>query len=149
MPLVSMTTNLKSLRFGNDRVGGGNSNQPYIVTPIPEKFSDIGRTGGPDFLLRGGTLLPRVIVQDTSRLFKMFFDFRSPSGPLFIAKQNVLSLTNVNSGTGYVSYDAYNGAKTGNAFQRTLSAIGNFISSIIPLNQGIYTPLSTLGQYSI
>jgi hypothetical protein len=37
MPLVSMTTNLKSLRFGNDRVGGGNSNQPYIVTPIPRK----------------------------------------------------------------------------------------------------------------
>ena len=146
MPLVSMTTNLKSLRFGNDRVGGGNSNQPYIVTPIPEKFSNIGRTGGPDFLLRGGTLLPRVIVQDTSRLFKMFFDFRSPSGPLFIAKQNVLSLTNVNSGTGYVSYDAYNGAKTGNLLQRTLSSIGNFISSIIPLNQGIYTPLSTLGQ---
>ena len=146
MPLVSMTTNLKSLRFGNDRVGGGNSNQPYIVTPIPEKLSDVGRTGGPDFLLRGGTLLPKVTVQDTSRLFKMFFDFRSPSGPLFIAKQNVLSLTNVNSGTDYVSYDAYNGAKTGNLLQRTLSSIGNFISSIIPLNQGIYTPLSTLGQ---
>jgi hypothetical protein len=146
MPLVSMTTNLKSLRFGNDTVGGGNSNQPYIVTPIPEKFSDIGRTGGPDFLLRGGTLLPKVTVQDTSRLFKMFFKSSSPAGPLFIVKQNVLSLSNVNSGTGYISFDAYNGIKTGNLLQRTLTSIGNFISSIVPLNQGIYTPLSTLGQ---
>ena len=146
MPLVSMTTNLKSLRFGNDTVGGGNSNQPYIVTPIPEKFSDIGRTGGPDFLLRGGTLLPRITVQDTSRLFKMFFDFRSPSGPLFIAKQNVLSLTNVNSSAGYVSWSAYNRSKTGNFFQRLGSAIGTFVRNNVAINQGIYTPLSTLGQ---
>jgi hypothetical protein len=146
MPLVSMTTNLKSLRFGNDTVGGGNSNQPYIVTPIPEKFSDIGRTGGPDFLLRGGTLLPRVTVQDTSRLFKMFFDFRSPSGPLFIVKQNVLSLSNVNSSAGYVSWSAYNRNKTGNFFQRLGSAIGTFVRNNVAINQGIYTPLSTLGQ---
>ena len=146
MPLVSMTTNLKSLRFGNDTVGGGNSNQPYIVTPIPEKFSDIGRTGGPDFLLRGGTLLPRITVQDTSRLFKMFFDFRSPSGPLFVAKQNVLSLTNVNSSAGYVSWSAYNRSKTGNFFQRLGSAIGTFVRNNVAINQGIYTPLSTLGQ---
>ena len=146
MPLVSMTTNLKSLRFGNDTVGGGNSNQPYIVTPIPEKFSDIGRTGGPDFLLRGGTLLPRVIVQDTSRLFKMFFDFRSPSGPLFIVKQNILSLTNVNSSAGYVSWSAYNRNKTGNFFQRIGSSISTFVRNNVAINQGIYTPLSTLGQ---
>jgi hypothetical protein len=146
MPLVSMTTNLKSLRFGNDTVGGGNSNQPYIVTPIPEKFSDIGRTGGPDFLLRGGTLLPKVTVQDTSRLFKMFFDFRSPSGPLFIAKQNVLSLSNVNSSAGYVSWSAYNRSKSGNFFQRLGSAIGTFVRNNVAINQGIYTPLSTLGQ---
>ena len=146
MPLVSMTTNLKSLRFGNDTVGGGNSNQPYIVTPIPEKFSDIGRTGGPDFLLRGGTLLPKVTVQDTSRLFKMFFDFRSPAGPLFVVKQNVLSLSNVNSSAGYVSWSAYNRNKTGNFFQRVGSAIGTFVRNNVAINQGIYTPLSTLGQ---
>ena len=146
MPLVSMTTNLKSLRFGNDTVGGGNSNQPYIVTPIPEKFSDIGRTGGPDFLLRGGTLLPRVIVQDTSRLFKMFFDFRSPSGPLFIAKQNVLSLSNVNSSAGYVPFVERTAVTSGNFIQRTASQISAFVRNSVALNQGIYTPLSTLGQ---
>jgi len=146
MPLVSMTTNLKSLRFGNDRVGGGNSNQPYIVTPIPEKFSDIGRTGGPDFLLRGGTLLPKVTVQDTSRLFKMFFDFRSPSGPLFIVKQNVLSLSNVNSSAGYVPFVESAAVTSGNFIQRTASKISTFVKNNVAINQGIYTPLSTLGQ---
>lgn len=146
MPLVSMTTNLKSLRFGNDTVGGGNSNQPYIVTPIPEKFSDIGRTGGPDFLLRGGTLLPRVTVQDTSRLFKMFFDFRSPSGPLFVVKQNILSLSNVNSSAGYVPFVERTAVTSGNFIQRTASQISAFVRNNVALNQGIYTPLSTLGQ---
>jgi hypothetical protein len=146
MPLVSMTTNLKSLRFGNDTVGGGNSNQPYIVTPIPEKFSDIGRTGGPDFLLRGGTLLPKVTVQDTSRLFKMFFDFRSPAGPLFVVKQNVLSLSNVNSSAGYVPFVTKTASTSGNFIQRTASQISTFIKNNVAINQGIYTPLSTLGQ---
>ena len=35
MPLVNRTTNLKSLRYGNDRRGNGSSNQPYVTTPIP------------------------------------------------------------------------------------------------------------------
>jgi len=139
MPLVNMTTNLKSLRYGKDTVGGGNSNQPYIVTKIPDDLSDVGRTGGPDFLLRGGTLLPKIIARDVSRMTQMFFDFKSPNGPLFIAKQNVLSLTNVNSEVGYESYKPdENGG--------VLSAIGNFIKTNVPLNQGLYLPLSTIGQ---
>ena len=72
-PLVEMTTNLKSLRFGKDTVGGGNSNQPFVVRDIPEDLSDVGRTGGPDFLLRGGSLLPRIAVNDTLRISKLFF----------------------------------------------------------------------------
>ena len=36
MPLINLKTNLKSLKFGNDKRGGGSSNQPYIVTPIPD-----------------------------------------------------------------------------------------------------------------
>lgn len=146
MPLIDLKTDLKSLRFGKDRVGGGNSNQPYIVAPIPEGFSGVGRTGGPDFLLRGGTLLPKVVIQDVSRLTKMFFDFRSPSGPLFIAKQNVLSLTNVNSSAGYVAWEAATANKSGNFFQRAGSAISTFLKNNVAINQGIYTPLSTLGQ---
>ena len=73
MPLVNLTTNLKSLRYGKDVPGGGNSRQPYVTRSIPKDMDDIGRTGGPDFLLRGGTLLPRRIGNDVSRLAKMFF----------------------------------------------------------------------------
>jgi len=142
MGLVDLRTNLKSLRYGKDTVGGGNSNQPYVQTKIPDSFSKIGRTGGPDFLLRGGTLLPKIVVNDVSRLAQMFFDFKSPAGPLFIAKQNVLSLTNVNSEVGYV-----NTAKTTTtATNNTLGAIGQFIKDNVPLNQGLYTPLGTLAQ---
>ena len=141
MALVNLTTNLKSFRYGKDTVGGGKSNQPYVTRSIPNDLSDVGRTGGPDFLLRGGTLLPRAIGNDVSRLTQMLVDFRSPNGPLFIAKQNVLSLTNVNSSVGYKVYEDNT---TTQAIDR--SAIGNFLKDNIGINQGIYTPLSTIGQ---
>jgi len=64
MPLLDLRTNLKSLRYGKDRVGGGSSNQPYIQRDLPDSLSEVGRTGGPDFLLRGGALVPaRVIIR--------------------------------------------------------------------------------------
>ena len=95
MGLVNLTTNLKSLRYGKDRIGGGSSNQPYIKRDIPDSFSDVGKTGGPDVLLRGGTLTPGRAVRDVSRLAQMFFDFKSIGGPLFIAKENLLSRMSV------------------------------------------------------
>ena len=141
MGLVNLTTNLKSLRYGKDTIGGGSSNQPYVKKSIPDKFSDVGRTGGPDFLLRGGTLLPKIIVNDVSRMTKMFFDFKSPAGPLFFIKQNLLSLTNVNSQEGYVAF------KNEDTPPDATTAIGDLLRSIVPpLNQGIYTPLSTIAQ---
>ena len=122
MPLVNLTTNLKSLRYGKDVVGGGSSNQPYVTSKIPNSLDDVGRTGGPDFLLRGGTLLPRRIGNDVSRLAQMFFDFKSPNGPLFIVKQNVLSLTNVNGEAGFAD------------------------PARLIMNQGVYTPLEAIIQ---
>ena len=95
MGLVDLTTDLKSLRYGKDRIGGGSSNQPYIKRDIPDSFSDVGRTGGPDVILRGGTLTPGRAARDVSRLTQMFFDFKSIGGPLFIAKENILSRTSV------------------------------------------------------
>ena len=64
MGLVDLRTDLKSLRFGKDRVGGGSSNQPYKTRPSPDSLSDTDVTGGPDFLLRGGTLSLRNSVRD-------------------------------------------------------------------------------------
>jgi hypothetical protein len=114
--LISRNTDLKSLRYGKDRVGGGSSNQPYIKSPIPENPNQLDRSGGVDFLLRGGTLTPSRAFKDVSRLTKMFFDFKSPNGILFTAKQNLLSRT---------------GVKT------QASGI---------LNEGIYLPTSTILQ---
>jgi hypothetical protein len=116
MALISRNTDLKSLRYGKDRVGGGSSNQPYIKSPIPDNASSLDRSGGVDFLLRGGTLTPSRAIKDVSRLTKMFFDFKSPNGVLFTAKQNLLSRT---------------GVKT------QASGI---------LNEGVYLPTSTILQ---
>jgi hypothetical protein len=120
--LISQNTNLKSLRYGKDRVGGGSSNQPYIKSPIPDNSSSLGRTGGVDFLLRGGTLTFSRAAKDVSRLTKMFFDFKSPNGVLFTAKQNLLSRTNVKTqASGILNQGAYLPTSTilqvaGNAF---------------------------------
>jgi hypothetical protein len=116
MALISRNTDLKSLRYGKDRVGGGASNQPYIKSSIPENRNQLDRSGGVDFLLRGGTLTPSRAIKDVSRLTKMFFDFKSPNGVLFTAKQNLLSRT---------------GVKT------QASGI---------LNEGVYLPTSTILQ---
>jgi hypothetical protein len=127
--LISQNTNLKSLRYGKDRPGGGNSNQPYIQTTIQGNTiiaSGIGLlgkgTGGTDFLLRGGTLTPSRAVKDVSRLTKMFFDLKSPNGVLFTAKQNLLSRTGVKTqASGILNEGAYLPTSTilqvaGNAF---------------------------------
>ena len=112
MPLISKKTDLRSLRYGNDRPGGGSSGQPYIQKSIPapeEDPSNIFNTGGKDILLRGGILAPIKGVNDVSRLSQMFFDFKSPSGPLFTAKQNLLSRTSVKTeaskGAGYGGWE--------------------------------------------
>lgn len=126
MPLLDLKTNLKDLKFGHDEPEGGSSKQPYIATKIPAtdeslqtgfsldgglKFPQSG-TGGPDFLLRGGTLLPNAIADDVTRLGKFFIN---TEGLLFIVKQNLLSRLAVRSQ-----------------------------SSPSLLNEGIYTPISTL-----
>lgn len=120
MALVNLTTNLKSLRYGNDRRDGASSGQPYVTKPIPTGFIDGGGLGDEDFLLRGGSLLPTQVAKDVSRLTKMFFDFKSPNGILFIAKQNVLSRSAVD-------------IKAGKGKDRIL-------------NNGIYLPTSTILQ---
>jgi hypothetical protein len=114
--LVNLTTNLKSLRYGKDQLGGGYSGQPYIKASIPEGFNDLQLSNN-DFILRGGALAARDSATDVLRLGKMFTDTKSPNGALFVAKQNLLSRTAV----------------------RTQASTGL-------LNEGVYTPLSTLAE---
>jgi len=141
--LIKLKTNLKSLRYGQDRVGGGSSNQPYIKSPIPDNASSLDRSGGIDFLLRGGTLTPSRAAKDVSRLTKMFFDFKSPNGPLFIAKQNLLSRTGVKTqASGFINQGAYLPTST------ILQAAGNAFGTHL-LKQGIDPSRNTSPNASI
>ena len=137
MGILDLKTNLKSLRYGKDRPFGGSSNQPYVTRDIDVRDSEVGRTGGPDFLLRGGTLIPRRVVNDVSRLTQMFFDLKSPNGVLFTAKQNVLAL----SGTDFKAGPSTSNISVGG------TAVGDFLRNNIGFDKSnIYTPLSTIGQ---
>ena len=127
MPLITRLTDLKSLNYGRDRRDGGSSGQPYVTTPIPD--GEGPGFGDYDFLLRGGSLLPKAVAQDVSRLTQMMFDRKSPNGFLFTVKQNVLSRSGVN-------IEATSGGKGG----------GN---NRLPLNNGIYLPTSTLAQAAV
>jgi hypothetical protein len=129
MPLVNLTTNLKDLRYGNDRRDGGSSGQPYIKSPIPA--GEGPGFGDYDFLLRGGSLLPGAIAQDVSRLTQMMTDLKSPNGLLFTVKQNALSRSGVNI----------------KAQGKSSAIIGD--PNRLALNNGIYLPTSTLLQAAV
>ena len=128
-------TALKSLKFGQDRPGGGNSGQPYIQNPIIDEPGKLA-IGDDDFLLRGGLKAPVNAAEDVARLTKYMFDFRNPKGLLFIAKQNILSRTSV-------ATEASISPGYGNSPKDSLSWTN------APLNQGIYTPVSTLLQAGV
>ena len=125
-----------------DTPGGGWTQRPSQVFP-PSDVENASRTGGPDFLLRGGYLLPRQVVRDTSLILKKF---TQTQGVLFTIKQNVLSLTNVNSNVGYTTYKADQSPTLFDNLGN--SVVGGFIKDVGP-NQGIYTPLSTLAQSAL
>lgn len=129
MPLVNLTTNLKDLRYGNDRRDGGSSGQPYIKSPIPA--GEGPGFGDYDFLLRGGSLLPGAIAQDVSRLTQMMTDLKSPNGLLFTVKQNALSRSGVNI----------------KAQGKSSAIVGD--PNRLALNNGIYLPTSTLLQAAV
>lgn len=126
MGLINLQTDLKSLKFGKDRPGGGNSGQPFIQTPIPDNQSDSTPLSVYDSLLRGGVQAPQRALTDVKRLTKYLFNPKSPSGLLFTTKENLLSRTSPKTE-----------ASTGLAY-----AGGN-------INAGVYSPLNTLAQAGV
>ena len=126
MGLINLQTNLKSLKYGKDKLGGGSSGQPYIQkSPSDSEPNQFG-VGDNDFLIRGGVQAPVRAAQDVVRLTKYMFDTKSLSGLFFIAKQNLLSRiapkTQASKGAAYLFGVA---------------------------NEGVYTPLSTLAQAGV
>jgi hypothetical protein len=139
MGLINLKTDLKSLKYGNDRIGGGNSGQPYITTDIPDRIGPyIGTT---DFLLRGGVNAVTDSLEDIKRLGKMFADTRSPNGLLFIAKQQLLSRTAVRTQTsGILNEGSYSPLNT--LAEAGLVAFGGHLNK-----QGI-NPFAETGAYA-
>jgi len=139
MGLINLKTDLKSLRYGNDRIGGANSGQPYITTDIPDRIGPyIGTT---DFLLRGGVNAITDSLEDIKRLGKMFADTRSPNGLLFIAKQQLLSRTAVRTQTsGVLNEGVYSPLNT--LAEAGLVAFGGHLNK-----QGI-NPFADTGAYA-
>ena len=120
MALIDLKTDLKSLKYSKDRIGGGSSNQPFVQKPIPDSFSAVGNTGGLDVLTRGGSLAFQSTADDVSRLTKLLLTPSTFQGPFFTIKQNVLSRQGV---------------------QTQASPKG--------LNEGYYLPTNTLAQVAV
>ena len=80
MPLIDLLTDLKTLKFGKDRPGGGDSGLPYIKTPLPENATAIEKAAidagkfSIDFPIRGGAKAVTDKVTDTIRITKFFGD---------------------------------------------------------------------------
>jgi hypothetical protein len=113
--------NPRTIPFGRDRVGGKDSNQPYIKKGLLNVSLD--STFYNDFTIRGGILTPLNALEDVARLTKYFADIKNPKGLLFLAKENILSRIGTKT-------EASKGAGYGGG----------------GLNEGAYTPLSTIGQ---
>jgi hypothetical protein len=111
-------TQLKSLKFGKDRPGGGDSGQPFLQEPINAPLQNPDYYN--DFVLRGGIEAPIAAAQDVARLTKYL---ASPKGLLFISKQELLSRT---------------GTKT--EASKGIQYLGG------ALNEGVYNPFNTLAQ---
>ena len=98
MPIITQlnATKLRSLKYGNDTSDGGNSGQPYVKTElkdIDKPFTKFRLTKFDDGLIRGGAIgALNASIVDTIRIGKFLKDF--PKGPLFIAKQVGLQLSN-------------------------------------------------------
>ena len=88
-------------------------------------------TGGPDFLIRGGTLLPGILANDAIRLTKYF---ASTEGVLFTIKQNLLSRTSVYTQTSPKLLN--DGVYT--TFSTLSQAIGNAFG--LHVNKGLNNP---------
>lgn len=116
--LKDLVTIFKDLKYPINAKGGGG---PYITSTIPENDSLLNGTGGPDFLLRGGYLLPSKVNNDILRISK--FLISAPGGVNFIGKQNLLSRIGVKTETSIGP--AYGGG---------------------PFNEGMYIPINTISQ---
>jgi hypothetical protein len=139
MPLLDLKTDLKSLKYGKDRPGGGDSGQPYQkvdINTVDSGFNRFRMTKFDDGLVRGGVVgAANAAVVDTLRIGKFLTDF--PKGPLFIVKQVGLQLSNPALETKKITIG--NGRGVLGFIGNTLSAVNNALGPTRIYNLGINT----------
>ncbi|VDM09056.1 unnamed protein product [Wuchereria bancrofti] len=158
--LLTQKTDLKSLKYGHDRPGGGSSNQPYIKTDInsiDSNFNQIRLTRFDDGLITGGIIgATNASVTDTLRIGKFLTDV--PKGPLFIIKQVGLQLSNPRleskklfanlptTGRGFLN-------NVGNFIINTVNSIENAVGPTRVYNLGVNTiaqiPVNAFGGHIV
>jgi hypothetical protein len=144
MALLDLKTDLKSIKYGQDRPDGGSSGQPYIQTDINDidrGFNQLRLNKFDEGLIRGGVIgSTNAAVTDTLRIGKFLTD--APKGPLFIVKQVGLQLSNPKLETRKLP--------TTTGFLGVVANLANTISNIVPGPTRIYNlGINTLAQVPI
>jgi hypothetical protein len=161
MALLDLKTNLKSLKYGSDTPGGGNSGQPYQQVDINTADSGFNRfrmTKFDDGLVRGGVVgAANASIVDTFRIGKFLKDF--PKGPLFIVKQVGLQLSNpqiehkTNFPTNRPTREQGLLRNVGNFISNTANKVLNAVGPTRIYNLGINTlaqvPVNAFGQHIV
>jgi hypothetical protein len=153
MGLIDLKTDLKSLKYGKDELGGGDSGQPYIKTDINTVDSGFNRlrlTKFDDGLIRGGIIgATNASVVDTIRIGKFLTDI--PKGPLFIVKQIGLQLSNPRLEVKQVSIGGNNSTGILGFVNKAINTINSNFGPTRIYNLGINTlaqvPVNAFGQH--
>ena len=158
MSLLDLKTDLKSLKYGSDRPGGGDSGQPYQkvdINTVDRGFNRFRMTKFDDGLVRGGVVgAANASIVDTFRIGKFLKDF--PKGPLFIIKQVGLQLSNPQLETKKLKTDnpTKGGGLLRNVGNLALNTANKLVNAVGPTriyNLGINTiaqvPVGAFGQH--
>ena len=143
MALIDLKTDLKSLKYGRDEIGGGNSGQPYIQSDINLGNQTVKKND--DGLIRGGAVgAAKASTTDLLRIGKFLKD--APRGPLFIIKQVGLQLSNPKLESRQFTTDRSTRGlglftNIGNLIANTANRISNEIGPTRVYNLGINTAL--------
>jgi len=139
MSLRDLKTDLKSLKYGHDRPGGGDSGQPYQkvdINTVDSGFNKLRMIKFDDGLIRGGAVgAINSAVVDTLRIGKFLVDL--PKGPLFIVKQVGLQLSNPQLETKKITIG--NGRGILGFIGKALSPVNNTLGPTRIYNLGINT----------
>jgi hypothetical protein len=149
MPLIDLKTDLKSLKYGHDRPGGGDSGQPFIQNDINNPTNILGQDDG--FIRGGATGALNASLIDKKRIESFFKN--EPQGTLFKYRQVALQFSNprleVKKGAGAFISDLF----TGNVGNALGTITGGILEPTRIYNLGLNTiaqvPVNAIGGHII